>query len=424
MASLSIAARAERLVYRIAGLPVAVSLIFRRTRNPLQSAFVRRYWRPRDAGEWLELIAGLVTWPVALVLGCFWFTLRNGAIIRRRTGRGITAQVADQFRFYFSAGVLAPWYYIFSLHDDGSERARTYIYRYETKPILFPLLKGRKGSPLQDKTRFAEYCAAHGIHCVQTVAQLDGRNPPHALPDHDLFVKPTRERGGTGAERWDLVSPGFFAAPDGEHLTRDALLAKLVERSRHGPLMIQQRLKPHPDIAGITTGALPTIRVVTCLDEHGQPEVVAAMFRSSIGANMTVDNMHAGGMGTLVDVETGTLGPASNLGGDARLGWFAVHPDTGIPIEGRVLPLWTEAKALAASAHQHFKDRVVVGWDIAILEDGPIIVEGNGNPDLDILQRFMPIGFHEHRFGQLLAYHLELRLPALSGGFAPESLAP
>ena len=424
MASLSIAARAERLVYRVAALPVAVSLLFRQSSDPLQSAVAWRYWRPADAGEWLELVAGLITWPIALVLGSLWYTARNEIIIRRRYGRGIAAQVGDQFRCYFSAGVLAPWYYIFGLHDDGAKRAGTYIQRFETKPAIFPLLKRRKGSPLNDKTRFAEYCDANGIRCVQSIAQLDGSNLAAALPDHDLFVKPTKGRGGTGAERWDRIASGTFAAADGERLSSHALLARLVERSRRSPLVLQGRLSPHPELAEITTGALPTVRVVTCLDEHGEPEVVAAMFRSSIGRNVTVDNMHAGGMGTLVDIDTGTLGRASNLGGDSRLGWFSVHPDTGAPIEGRVLPLWADAKTLAAAAHQHFKDRVVVGWDVAILADGPIIVEGNGNPDLDILQRFMPLGFREHRFGRLLAHHVALRLPALRGGFAPEPIAP
>jgi hypothetical protein len=216
----------------------------------------------------------------------------------------------------------------------------------------------------------------------------------------------------------------MFASADGERLTADALLARLADRSRHIPLVVQQRLRPHPELAEITTGALPTCRVVSCLDENGEPEVVAAMFRSSIGRNVTVDNMHAGGMGALIDIATGTLGRASNLGGDARLGWFSVHPDTGAAIEGRVLPLWDEAKALAAAAHRHFDDRVVVGWDIAILGDGPILVEGNGNPDLDILQRFMPIGLREHRFGRLLAHHVARRLPALRGGFAPPAIAP
>jgi hypothetical protein len=119
--------------------------------------------------------------------------------------------------------------------------------------------------------------------------------------------------------------------------------------------------------------------------------------------------MHAGGIGALVDVASGTLGKASNLGSDARLGWFSAHPDSGAKIEGRVLPFWEETKGRAVAAHRHFSDRVVVGWDIAILEDGPIFIEGNGNPDLDILQRFMRTGLREHRFAALLAHHLRQR---------------
>jgi hypothetical protein len=410
---LSLASRAERLVYRIAGMPVALSAVVRGTTDPLRTAVVRRYWHPRDAGEWVELVLGLLTWPIALALGSLWYTARNGAIIRRRYGRGIAAQLADQFRLYFSNGVLAPWYYIFSLHEDG-RRARTYIHRFETKPAIFPLLKGYKGSPLNQKDRFAEYCRAHGLRCVEIVARLDGNTPPPPLPDYDLFVKPVAGRGGTGAERWNRVAPGVFASPTGERLTGDELLARLVDRARNSPLIVQRRLSPHSEIAEITTGALPTCRVLTCLDEQGAPEVVAAMFRSSIGTNVTVDNMHAGGMGALIDTHTGKLGPASNLGGDARLGWFSTHPDTGAPIEGRTLPLWDDVKTLAANAHRHFTDRTVIGWDIAILSDGPILVEGNGNPDLDILQRFMPIGFREHRFGELLAFHLCSRLAALA----------
>ena len=58
------------------------------------------------------------------------------------------------------------------------------------------------------------------------------------------------------------------------------------------------------------------------------------------------------------------------------------------------------------AAHRKFNDRVVIGWDIAVLEDGPILIEGNGNPDLDILQRFMRVGLREHRFAEMLAHHL------------------
>src|SRR5207249_8020042 len=104
----SIATRAERLIYRVQGLPVALSALSKaKVADPLKSAFAWRYWHPDGLGEWLELIGGLLTWPIALVLGSLWFTARNGAAIRRRYGRGVAAQFGDQLRLYFSAGVLA-----------------------------------------------------------------------------------------------------------------------------------------------------------------------------------------------------------------------------------------------------------------------------------------------------------------------------
>lgn len=415
MATISIAERGERIIYRIAGLPIAITTWLAShdadsAGTPaIDAAFASCYWRPNGGWEWAELVLGLVLWPLALVGASLWFTARNGSVIRRRTGKAVATQLAEQIRFYFSAGVLAPWYYIFSLHDDGEARAGTFIHRYETKPCFFRVLKQRKGSPLNDKHLFAAHCCEHGIRCAETLMYLDGSDPGRPLPDQDLFVKPSKGRGGRGAERWDRVGPSIFTNPGGEQIAGADLLARLIERSRKQPLLIQPRLVPHPDLLEITAGALPTTRVVTCLDEQGEPEVMAAMIRASFGSNRTVDNLHAGGIGALVDVETGSLSKASNLGSDARLGWFSVHPDTGARIEGRKLPRWSEVKRAAVDAHRAFPDRVVIGWDISILDDGPIFIEGNGNADLDILQRFMRIGFRKHRLAELLAFHFQHR---------------
>jgi hypothetical protein len=93
---------------------------------------------------------------------------------------------------------------------------------------------------------------------------------------------------------------------------------------------------------------------------------------------------------------------------DAKLGWLDRHPDTNARITGTILPLWSETKTLAILAHRSFADRVLVGWDIAITDEGPLIVEGNSSPDLDILQRFgVPVC--NSRFGGLLAWHLRQR---------------
>ena len=411
---------AERLVYRAAGLPVAIGVLVGSYGTPaddtLRFAFAQRYWHPQSIGEWAELFGGIILWPFGLLLASAWFTWRNGPVIRQRYGKRLSAQIGEQLRLYFSAGILAPWYYVFSLHDEGAERADTFIQRFETKTCYFRLLKPRKGTPLNDKRRFAEFCTERGIRTVETLMNLDGKDPGEPLPDRDVFVKPTTGRGGRGAERWDNVGPSTFIGPLGEERSGDELLARLVIRSKHRPLIVQPRMDPHPELTCVTAGALPTTRILTCLDAAGEPKVMAAMIRMSLGKNKTVDNLHAGGIGALIDVASGTLSKASDLGSDARLGWFSAHPDTSAPIEGRLVPLWEEAKAAALNAHRHFADRVVVGWDIAILADGPIFIEGNGNPDLDILQRFMRVGFREHDLGKLLAFHLRER----AAGSAPQ----
>jgi Sugar-transfer associated ATP-grasp len=411
VAKLSIAEHGERLVYRIAGLPLAILWLWSTPADPIDAAFVSRYWHPEAASDWAELIAGLALWPVALIGASLWYTARNARAIRRRSGRRVGAQLLDQLRLYFSAGVLAPWYYVFSLHEEPSaERARSFLERFETKPVIFPLLKRRKGSPLNDKAAFAAYCAERGIHCVSTLARLEAGKVSGHLPDADLFVKPSRGRGGRGAERWDRVASFEYSGPGGERLAAKALLDRLVGRSKAAPLIVQPRLSANHKLDDLTTGALPTVRIFTCLNEQREPEVVGAAFRMAIGENVTVDNLHAGGIAAMVDLDSGALSRASNLGSDARLGWLSVHPSTGAKIEGRVLPLWEETKRLAADAHRAFADRVVIGWDIAMLEDAPIIIEGNGNADLDILQRFMRRGLREQRFGQLIAHHLGQRL--------------
>lgn len=408
---------AERLLYRLAGLPVALAAIWHAGAGaeggdslPIELAFASSYWHLAGAGQWFELMVAIAALPLALPLSALWLTLRNGPTIRRRAGKKLSSQLVEQFRLYCSAGILPPWYYVFSLHEDACpRRARSFLQRFETKPCIFPLLKVRHGSPLNDKAEFAEYCDRHGIRCVETIAQIDGKVPKQVVPDRDLFVKRNRGRGGRGAERWDRLAPFIFGNSAGNRLDLNSLLERLVDCSRKAPLIVQPRLTPHLSLSDLTNGALPTVRIVTCLDERREPEVIGAVFRMAIGENVTVDNLHAGGIAAAVALGTGRLSRATNLGTDARLGWLSAHPDTHAMIEDRALPLWEEVKALALDAHRAFIDRIVIGWDIAILDDGPILIEGNGNPDMDILQRFMRTGLREHRLGALLDHHLRTR---------------
>ena len=67
---------------------------------------------------------------------------------------------------------------------------------------------------------------------------------------------------------------------------------------------------------------------------------------------------------------------------------------------------WPAIRDLALKAHRSFKHRVVVGWDIALTPDGPMMLEGNTNLDVMFLQRVHDCPAGDTRFGELLNYQV------------------
>ena len=410
-------AYATRIVYRVAGLPIAVRALKHPPRHSpgklVRSAYRTHYWKPQSSGQLVELLLGLVLSPFLVIGMMLWFTGRNGNTIRKQAKRSIAAQLADQAWLYVKAGVLPPWYYIYELHCHPVKReARSFIHRCECKNGVPGLLKHIRPprSELTDKALFARWCEERGIPAVPVLAVVreDGVDGVRSLDQLalDLFVKPVNGKGGRGARRWDYLGDGRYRSSDGRELDAIGMLISIAGESWSGPRLIQPRIRNHPDLAPLNNGALATVRALTCLDESGKPELLGAVLRMAIGDNHVVDNLHAGGIAAAVDLDTGRLGLASNLGMDCSFGWLARHPGSGAQIEGFRLPYWDEFRAFTERAHSAFADRVIIGWDVAITPQGLILVEGNGAPDLDIMQRAYRRGWMTDRLGQLLGHHV------------------
>ena len=398
----------------------APAILFRRMRadddspaTHIHRRHTERIWREPRA--WAMAMAAFGGWPPYIAGQMARATWRNGTAIRARTGKSVTRQLYEQTRLAAAHGIPPRWYYTFELFDDGNRRrADQYLQRGETKRGVYGVFKHAAGvplSPLTDKVAFAARCHVHGLRAIPVIAafgpgSLTNDTATMSLPAVDLFVKPNRGKGGRGAERWDHQCDGSYEDVTGTRLRAPELLDRLRRLPFPEGLLVQPRRTNHPDMADLGNGALATVRVVTCRNERGEFEVTNAVLRMAQGRNHVVDNFHAGGLAASVDLATGTLGHATDLGVSPTAGWRDTHPNNGAPIAGRPLPCWSETLALAVRAHTAFADRVVVGWDVGIMPDGPELVEGNGAPDLDIIQRTHrePIG--NARLGELLAFHL------------------
>jgi len=387
----------------------------------LHKFYVRQVWRERGVLARLRLLAALLVCPVVALSTMAWVTWLNGAAIKSRTGKGIARQMLEQLYLVAAYDVLPPWYYIFELFDDAKRRrAGEYLHRFETKGGIFRFLKrtprGASRTPLSDKLRFAARCHEHGLPSVPVLltaekgefvrAGLQGGDPAPRVPEVDLFVKPAGGRGGFGAERWHVEGSGRYSDGNGRVLTTGELLGHIRRQSLVERCVVQPRLVNHPDIADLSNGALSTVRILTIENERGEFEPTHAVLRMAVGSNTTVDNFHAGGIAAKVDLRTGELGRATDIGLRPDRSWCASHPDTHARIQGRVLPFWPETLALASRAHAAFADRVLIGWDVAILEDGPVLIEGNAGADVDIVERTHGEPLGDSRFGELIALHL------------------
>ena len=383
-------------------------------------AFLGEAWRERGGlartGALLRL--ALLWLPVNLTLAA-WASALHARAVARRTGKGLLRQLAEQLSVLCAHDIRAVNYYGYELFDDARRaRARDYLQRSEMKGGVYLLMKRflPASSKLANKLRFAERCSARGIRTIPLLAVAERGElrllRGDALPRADLFVKPNDGRGGVGADwwAWDAGALAFRNSSGQTIAERDfpAHVAKLSESERY---LVSPRLVPHSALTDLSEGVLSTVRIVTVLNERGEPEATDAVFRMSTGANRIVDNFHAGGLAAQVDLETGALARATDIGLRPDVGWRELHPN-GAPITGRRLPFWPDAVELCRRAHAAFADRVAIGWDVALLDDGPCLVEGNGGPDLDIHQRCSGVPVGATRLGELLALHTRRALAA------------
>jgi hypothetical protein len=435
--------RAEEIVK--VGSGAAVTWPFLRD-DGTPAAFIHRacrreMWRESGVMRRVGLLAALLAWPLVIPVLVAFFTWRNGADVLRRTGKPIRRQMWDQTMLALTHSMLPPWYYIFELHDDGRRRrAGEYLNRFETKRFAYAFLRRYNGGQpvpaasttgcLSSKVAFTARCGDYRLPAVPVLMFLEnGRvvfgnpnGPP--LPRRDLFVKRVRGTGGRGAERWAYLDADRYSDAHGTVLTEAALLERLkgLTLACGKGYIVQPRLVNHRDIADLSNGSLSTVRVMTCRNERGDYEVTNAAFRMAQGTASVVDNFHAGGILAKVNILTGILGRATDgaLALGPGTGWCERHPDTGGQILGRTLPHWDQVLDLVRRAHgTAFADHVVIGWDVAILDDGPRLVEGNKGPDLDLLQRSHGEPLGNTRFGELLAHNLRRSLEAKYAKAAP-----
>lgn len=144
----------------------------------------------------------------------------------------------------------------------------------------------------------------------------------------------------------------------------------------------EEVLVQHVEIDRIHPNCLNTLRVETYIDKHNKTHILSAYMRFGTG-NSVVDNATSGGIYVGIDMLNGTLKDTAlqevHFGGND----FEEHPDSNFIFKGFKVPFFKEVCELVLKATDFLPDRFI-GWDIAVTNDGPIIIEANEYPDLSV----------------------------------------
>lgn len=240
---------------------------------------------------------------------------------------------------------------------------------------------------VDDKLRMARLCQQLGVPTPQVYAEISSYSMLRRLPQllggrDDFVVKPNRGSAGRGV----LVIIGRdgkdYLRHNGAKVRSDALRQHFTDilsgmYSLGGlpdSAIVQQRIHLHPAFAAIAYKGIPDVRVILYRNEPAM-----AMLRLPTKASNGRANLHQGGIGTGIDLDSGITHHAVQ-----RNRFIERHPDTGRLVVGMRVPYWEEVLDMSRRVAQA-AGLGYLGVDIVVDEqEGPMLLEANARPGLAI----------------------------------------
>jgi len=200
------------------------------------------------------------------------------------------------------------------------------------------------------------------------------------LKDGEYIFKPTHGVHGEGVVACEKRGGLFYLR--GQHqLPPDRIFQHLRSTFGYQSYLLQSRIRNHLEIREFSgSPTLQTARINTIAYGEDDIDVVYASFRMTTGDGVS-DNFNFGTTGNSLWPVNVTSGKISKMYCLSPIGYGlqAVEPgDHRYPGDSSLtLPFWRQSKELVKRAAKHFYPLVTVGWDVAITDEGPKLIEAN-----------------------------------------------
>ena len=142
-------------------------------------------------------------------------------------------------------------------------------------------------------------------------------------------------------------------------------------------LLFESVVRQTRQFAAFNESSVNTVRFMTTLYPDRSVRIIATFIK--IGrAGKCVDNAGGGGnVDVCIDTPTGEIKYAIQYDGMHDVKDIEKHPDSGAQLNGVFIENWQAIKEEVKKFQQAFPYCKAAGWDIAITDDGPVVIEVN-----------------------------------------------
>lgn len=200
------------------------------------------------------------------------------------------------------------------------------------------------------------------------------------LPER-FVIKSSHGRCAQGIEVFTRSPNGTYRGQSYQH-TIEMIYEKVVNEKAFGKCIFQSYLTCHPAIVNLTgSSAVQTVRLLTAKNPLGEVSPYCAFLKVVGQPDALVDNFKGGRGGNMmasINLDTGCIQDATGFNRDNFTHTQAVvHPVSQKTLVGFQIPSWNKVLEVSMALHTKLSGVRVVGWDIALTPDGPVILEGN-----------------------------------------------
>ncbi|HWR84091.1 MAG TPA: sugar-transfer associated ATP-grasp domain-containing protein [Candidatus Deferrimicrobium sp.] len=254
-----------------------------------------------------------------------------------------------------------------------------YIYPYNARRF-FP--------NVDDKLRCKQLLSEAGIPVPKTYQVIDGPRqlkdwPRYVAQVESFVIKPNRGYGGNGIQLVRKTGAGFSSGDgllDADDITFHIMqiCSGAFSHDNFADIaFLEETIINHPDLSELVGPGVSGVVDVRLILRGEEP--VMAMARVPTRASKGRANLHQGGIGIGIDLETG-----STMNGCHHNGVISEHPETGRVLAGQILPGFTQLLEYGSAVCEIVK-LGYIGVDFVCDErSGWQVLEVNARPGLNI----------------------------------------